>query len=245
MKLCIHLSKYHLTKHKLKVLVYAPILPPLRWHLCSDGSFQRSHQCDLPASLGWRLCRRQTSVTSSTPRRRVTGTSSASLTCFWVASPKPSPCSWKPKAPPSLARLAWLLVKGSPPSRCPWSSTRGESSQNKFTWFVTLFSKSLTLFLPVVFSYIRRGESHWWMKGSTPPQIAEIIIKLVKDMAAVSPWWCYWSIILLIYILYFVKSVKTKNVFSNRVVCYFLGPPFRCLVQSHQKCNSWDHYSTD
>lgn len=34
-------------------------------------------------------------------------------------------------------------------------------------------------------SYIRRGESHWWMKGSTPPQIAEIIIKLVKDMAAV------------------------------------------------------------
>lgn len=39
--------------------------------------------------------------------------------------------------------------------------------------------------LPVC-SYIRRGESHWWMKGSTPPQIAEIIIKLVKDMAAVS-----------------------------------------------------------
>lgn len=32
----------------------------------------------------------------------------------------------------------------------------------------------------------RKGESHWWMKGSTPPQIAEIIIKLVKDMAAVS-----------------------------------------------------------
>lgn len=38
----------------------------------------------------------------------------------------------------------------------------------------------------VFLSYIRRGESHWWMKGSTPPQIAEIIIKLVKDMAAVS-----------------------------------------------------------
>lgn len=37
-----------------------------------------------------------------------------------------------------------------------------------------------------ILSYIRRGESHWWMKGSTPPQIAEIIIKLVKDMAAVS-----------------------------------------------------------
>ncbi|KAM9484001.1 E3 ubiquitin-protein ligase MYCBP2 isoform 14-T14 [Salvelinus alpinus] len=43
-----------------------------------------------------------------------------------------------------------------------------------------------TVTLPLIFnsSYIRRGESHWWMKGSTPPQIAEIIIKLVKDMAA-------------------------------------------------------------
>ncbi|XP_062420974.1 E3 ubiquitin-protein ligase MYCBP2 isoform X2 [Pungitius pungitius] len=43
-----------------------------------------------------------------------------------------------------------------------------------------------TVTLPMIFnsSYIRRGESHWWMKGSTPPQIAEIIIKLVKDMAA-------------------------------------------------------------
>lgn len=40
--------------------------------------------------------------------------------------------------------------------------------------------------LSIMCSYIRRGESHWWMKGSTPPQIAEIIIKLVKDMAAVS-----------------------------------------------------------
>lgn len=40
--------------------------------------------------------------------------------------------------------------------------------------------------LSLMFSYIRRGESHWWMKGSTPPQIAEIIIKLVKDMAGVS-----------------------------------------------------------
>lgn len=35
-------------------------------------------------------------------------------------------------------------------------------------------------------SYVRRGESHWWMKGSTPTQISEIIIKLIKDMAAVS-----------------------------------------------------------
>lgn len=42
--------------------------------------------------------------------------------------------------------------------------------------------------LSFMFSYIRRGESHWWMKGSTPPQIAEIIIKLVKDMAGVSSW---------------------------------------------------------
>ncbi|XP_077200064.1 E3 ubiquitin-protein ligase MYCBP2 isoform X19 [Paroedura picta] len=43
-----------------------------------------------------------------------------------------------------------------------------------------------TVTLPMVFnsSYIRRGESHWWMKGSTPTQISEIIIKLVKDMAA-------------------------------------------------------------
>uniref|UniRef100_A0A8C2BF53 RCR-type E3 ubiquitin transferase n=1 Tax=Cyprinus carpio TaxID=7962 RepID=A0A8C2BF53_CYPCA len=43
-----------------------------------------------------------------------------------------------------------------------------------------------TVTLPMIFnsSYIRRGVSHWWMKGSTPPQIAEIIIKLVKDMAA-------------------------------------------------------------
>ncbi|KAJ3592162.1 hypothetical protein NHX12_007291, partial [Muraenolepis orangiensis] len=43
-----------------------------------------------------------------------------------------------------------------------------------------------TVTLPMIFnsSYIRRGESHWWLKGSTPPQIAEIIIKLVKDMAA-------------------------------------------------------------
>ncbi|XP_043928839.1 E3 ubiquitin-protein ligase MYCBP2 [Protopterus annectens] len=43
-----------------------------------------------------------------------------------------------------------------------------------------------TVTLPMIFnsSYIRRGESHWWMKGSTSTQIAETIIKLVKDMAA-------------------------------------------------------------
>lgn len=43
-----------------------------------------------------------------------------------------------------------------------------------------------SFFFFLVLSYIHRGESHWWMKGSTPPQIAEIIIKLIKDMAAVS-----------------------------------------------------------
>ncbi|KAM6446158.1 E3 ubiquitin-protein ligase MYCBP2 isoform 3-T4 [Liasis olivaceus] len=43
-----------------------------------------------------------------------------------------------------------------------------------------------TVTLPMIFnsSYLRRGENHWWMKGSTPTQISEIIIKLVKDMAA-------------------------------------------------------------
>ncbi|XP_069614194.1 E3 ubiquitin-protein ligase MYCBP2 isoform X15 [Ranitomeya imitator] len=43
-----------------------------------------------------------------------------------------------------------------------------------------------TVTLPMIFnsSYLRRGESHWWMKGSTPTQIAEIIVKLIKDMAA-------------------------------------------------------------
>uniref|UniRef100_A0A8C9U137 RCR-type E3 ubiquitin transferase n=1 Tax=Scleropages formosus TaxID=113540 RepID=A0A8C9U137_SCLFO len=43
-----------------------------------------------------------------------------------------------------------------------------------------------TVTLPMVFgsNYTRQGESDWWMKGSMPPQIAEIIIKLVKDMAA-------------------------------------------------------------
>lgn len=44
----------------------------------------------------------------------------------------------------------------------------------------------LFVFLLLLISYLRRGESHWWMKGSTPTQIAEIIIKLIKDMAAVS-----------------------------------------------------------
>lgn len=55
-------------------------------------------------------------------------------------------------------------------------------------WILTN-TNYLSLFhlLPFILcSYIRRGESHWWMKGSTPTQISEIIIKLIKDMAAVS-----------------------------------------------------------
>ena len=55
-------------------------------------------------------------------------------------------------------------------------------------WYETILWDILWTKCPLslMCSYIRRGESHWWMKGSTPPQIAEIIIKLVKDMAAVS-----------------------------------------------------------
>lgn len=53
---------------------------------------------------------------------------------------------------------------------------------NDDTYYLSLFH-----LLPFILcSYIRRGESHWWMKGSTPTQISEIIIKLIKDMAAVS-----------------------------------------------------------
>lgn len=60
-----------------------------------------------------------------------------------------------------------------------------------FLWagFWQILTNYLNLFhlLPFILcSYIRRGESHWWMKGSTPTQISEIIIKLIKDMAAVS-----------------------------------------------------------
>lgn len=207
--LCVHVS-VNTWWHTNDVLVCRLIFPHLRSHHCLDASFQRLHQCDLPASLGWRLYHQQTSVTSSTPQKRVTGTSSASLTCSWAASQKPSLCSWKPKAPPSLAQPARLQAKGSPLSRYPWSSTLGELvsawPNQKFDhqrdvvmwdvkqiymdtacikmgvslWFLCLLPFSVML------SYIRRGESHWWMKGSTPPQIAEIIIKLVKDMAAVS-----------------------------------------------------------
>lgn len=164
----------------------------LRSPHCFDVSSQRSHQCDLPVSSEWRLYHQQTSVTSFTPQKRVIGTNSASLTCSWGASQKLWLCSWKPKAQPSLALLAWPLGKVSPLSHYPWSSTPGELDQSRPLlgtiavrrehFFQVFFFSSFPLFL----SYIRRGESHWWMKGSTPPQIAEIIIKLVKDMAAVS-----------------------------------------------------------
>ena len=132
------------------------ILPHLRSHHCSDASFQRLHQYDLPASSGWRLCRQQTSVTSSTPQRRVTGTSSASLTCSWAASQKPSLCSWKPKAPPSLALQAWPLAKGWPLSLYPWSSTPGElvpakkKLWNKFAYIQLVVKFSFLWFLYIL-----------------------------------------------------------------------------------------------
>lgn len=86
------------------------------------------------------------------------------------------------------------------------------------------------LLFPLILSYIRRGESHWWMKGSTPPQIAEIIIKLVKDMAAVSYYW-YLSVLIMV------------NLVNFSILFFVLGTPFRRLVQSHQKCNSWNYHS--
>lgn len=68
------------------------------------------------------------------------------------------------------------------------------------------------------------------MKGSTPPQIAEIIIKLVKDMAAVS-YSFYWSIMM---------KAPLVNVSS---LFFVIGTPFRGLVQSYQKCNSRNYHS--
>lgn len=169
----------------------------LRSPHCFDASSQRSRQCGLPASLEWRLYPQQTSVTSSTPQKRVIGTNSAFWTCSWAALRKRSLCSWKPKAQPSLALPAWPLAKVSPLSRYPWSSTPGELAESRpplVTVSVRLPTDTFSSF-PLILSYIRRGESHWWMKGSTPPQIAEIIIKLVKDMAAVSYSSC-WSILM-------------------------------------------------
>lgn len=78
---------------------------------------------------------------------------------------------------------------------------------------------------PLILSYIRRGESHWWMKGSTPPQIAEIIIKLIKDMAAVS-YSFNWSILM-----------KEAPIVNLQPFVFGIGTPLRGLVQSYQKCN--------
>lgn len=103
------------------------MFPLHRWHRCFGEFSPKWRRCALPASSGWRLCRRPTSVTSFTPRRRATGTGSGSLTCSWAASPKRWRCSWKPKAPPSPARRACLQGRASQPSRCPWSSTPGET----------------------------------------------------------------------------------------------------------------------
>uniref|UniRef100_H3A1N3 RCR-type E3 ubiquitin transferase n=1 Tax=Latimeria chalumnae TaxID=7897 RepID=H3A1N3_LATCH len=73
---------------------------------------------------------------------------------------------------------------------CLVSSSLSNSSQILVSFPLNDSSGSLPPFLlsflppPPPNSYIRRGENHWWMKGSTPTQIAEIIIKLVKDMGA-------------------------------------------------------------
>lgn len=109
-----------------------------------------------------------------------------------------------------------------------------------YTWWHFLFGLNIFFrnewdfsFFPLILSYIRRGESHWWMKGSTPPQIAEIIIKLVKDMAAVSHY-LYFYVLL-------TKRLQVCVLFS--ILFFVLGASFRRLVQSHQKCNSWNYHS--
>lgn len=69
------------------------------------------------------------------------------------------------------------------------------------------------------------------MKGSTPPQIAEIIIKLVKDMAAVSSisfcisFFHKFDIKLRLALLFpaFMSSKVTKFCFL-RATCQMLGP---------------------
>lgn len=137
-------------------------LTSVRSPRCFDVSSQRSHQYDLPASSGWRLCHQQTSATSFTPQKRVTGTSSAFLTCSWAASRKLSRCSWKPKAQPSLALPAWPLAKVSPLSRCPWSSTPGELSVNQphsHSFCQTFFPmKKMSPFPPHSQLHSQRGE---------------------------------------------------------------------------------------
>lgn len=123
---------------------------------CCDASSQRSLQCGLPASLEWRHYHLQTSVTSFTPQKRVIGTNSAFLTCSWAALRRLSLCSWKPKAQPSLALLAWPLGKVSPLSHYPWSLTPGELAESRGTISVGLepffFSRLLNFFLFPSFS---------------------------------------------------------------------------------------------
>ncbi|XP_074715573.1 E3 ubiquitin-protein ligase MYCBP2 isoform X18 [Strix uralensis] len=84
-----------------------------------------------------------------------------------------------------------------------------------------------TVTLPMIFnsSYIRRGESHWWMKGSTPTQISEIIIKLIKDMAAghLSEAW----------------SRVTKNAIAETIIALTkmeeeYRSPVRCIATTRQ-----------
>ncbi|KAG2456598.1 MYCB2 ligase, partial [Polypterus senegalus] len=94
-----------------------------------------------------------------------------------------------------------------------------------------------TVTLPMIFnsSYIRRGESHWWMKGSTPTQIAEIIIKLVKDMAAghLSEAW----------------SRVTKNAIAETIIALTKmeeehRSPVRCIATTRPMCDNHDDGET-
>ncbi|KAJ8378389.1 hypothetical protein AAFF_G00242770 [Aldrovandia affinis] len=94
-----------------------------------------------------------------------------------------------------------------------------------------------TVTLPMIFnsSYTRRGESHRWMKGSTPPQIAQIIIKLVKDMAAghLSEAW----------------SRVTKNAIAETIIALTKMEeehrvPVRCIATTRPMCDNHDDGET-
>ncbi|KAF2975157.1 hypothetical protein EK904_003165 [Melospiza melodia maxima] len=94
-----------------------------------------------------------------------------------------------------------------------------------------------TVTLPMIFnsSYIRRGESHWWMKGSTPTQISEIIIKLIKDMAAghLSEAW----------------SRVTKNAIAETIIALTkmeeeYRSPVRCIATTRPMCDNHDDGET-
>lgn len=68
------------------------------------------------------------------------------------------------------------------------------------------------------------------MKGSTPPQIAEIIIKLVKDMAAVSSIYCnlpfVTTFVFCFHALYFTGETPLRYLSAVflRGTCQMLGP---------------------